>query len=240
MKRSLVLFAREPSSEARAKGFAAAGAADLFASFAVGWLDAAESAGAGLVVAAPAEDLAAWRRRLPPDRGIVWIAQHGRSFGQRLEESARRVVSDGGSAVLVGGDVPPSAPAVSRAFDALDQGADAVLAPSPDGGVSLVALTPLDLDLLRGLAAGSADVFRALAAALEKRGRTVEVIGFAPDVDGRRDLRRLMHSGAVLLSRSLLRRALAIPASPRDGHRPAPRSLRLSGPSGLRAPPAFA
>ncbi len=240
MKRSLILFAREPSREARSKGLAAAGAADLFASFAAGWLDAAERAGARLVVAAPAEDMTAWRRRLPRDRGIVWIAQHGRSFGERLEESARCAAADGSPAVLVGGDVAPSVEAACRAFDALDRRADAVLAPAPDGGISLVALGPNDFDLLRTLAAGSAGVFRSLVDALAARGRAVELVGFAPDVDGRRDLRRLIRSGAIFLARSLARRALEIPESADGRPRPAPRSLLLAGPSGLRAPPAFA
>ncbi|MEP6767993.1 MAG: hypothetical protein ABJC61_04950, partial [Acidobacteriota bacterium] len=151
-----------------------------------------------------------------------------------------RVASEGGSSVLVGGDVPPSARAASRAFEALDRGAGAVLAPSPDGGVSLIAVGAEDLDLLGGLTAGSAAVFSILAGALEGRGRPVELVDIAPDVDGRRDLRRLIRSGLLLLSRSLALRALAIPSTPRAGHRPAPRTLRLAGPSGLRAPPAFA
>ncbi|MCA1610658.1 MAG: DUF2064 domain-containing protein [Acidobacteria bacterium] len=238
-RRSLILFAREPSREARAKGFSASGAVDLFASFATGWLDAAERAGARLVVAAPAEDLAAWRRRLPSDRGISFIAQRGRSFGERVEESARRIASEGDSAVLVGGDVPPSARAVGRAFDALDREAGAVLAPAPDGGVSLIAIRAEDLDLLRRLTAGSTGVFATLADGLEERGRTVELVDIAPDVDSRRDLRRLLRAGVVFAARSLARCALALPSS-RDGHRPSPRSLLLAGPSGLRAPPAFA
>jgi len=116
MDRFLVLFARDPAREARVKGFDPSGAEDLFASFAFGWLRAAEETGARLVVATPAEDLAAWRARLPTDRGILWICQRGRSFGERLEESARRVALRGGSTVLVGGDVPPSARSARRAF----------------------------------------------------------------------------------------------------------------------------
>src|ERR1700682_1000794 len=159
MDRFLVLFARDPAREARVKGFDPSGAEDLFASFAFGWLQAAEEAGARLVVATPAEDLAAWRARLPSDRGILWICQRGRSFGERLEESARRVALQGGSTVLVGGDVPPCARSARGAFEALERGANAVLAPAPHGGVSLVGLGAADLDLLKGLAAGRRGVF---------------------------------------------------------------------------------
>jgi len=238
--RFLILFGRDPAREARVKGFDASGAEDLFASFAFGWLQAAEEAGARLVVATPAEDVAAWRARLPSDRRILWICQRGRSFGERLEESARRVALWGGSAVVVGGDVPPCARSARRAFDALDSGANAVLAPAPDGGVSLVGLGVADLDLLRGLAAGSRGVFDALARGLAARGRSVALVGFAPDVDGRRDLRRLLRSRKLSDLRSLARRALAVLRPLPQTRRSEPRSLLLGGPSGLRAPPASA
>ena len=240
MDRFLVLFARDPAREARVKGFDPSGAEDLFASFAFGWLQAAEEAGARLVVSTPAEDLAAWRARLPSDRGILWICQRGRSFGERLEESARRVALRGGRTVLVGGDVPPCARSVRRAFDALERGANAVLAPAPDGGVSLVGLEAADLDLLKGLAAGSRDVFETLERDLAARRRSVALVGFASDVDGRRDLRRLVRARELSGLRYVARRALAVPRPWPQTRRIEPRSFLLAGPSGLRAPPASA
>ena len=240
MDRFLVLFARDPAREARVKGFDPSGAEDLFASFAFGWLQAAEEAGARLVVATPAEDLAAWRARLPSDRGILWICQRGRSFGERLEESARRVALRGGSTVLVGGDVPPCARSARRAFEALERGANAVLAPALDGGVSLVGLGAADLDLLKGLAAGSRDVFETLERDLAARGRSIALVGFASDVDGRRDLRRLLRARKLSDLRSLARRALAVLRPWPRARWSEPRSFLLACPSGLRAPPASA
>ncbi len=146
-----MLFAREPAREARAKGFTAPEAAELFAHFAVGWRDAAWRADARLVVATPPEDRAAWRLSLPGDPEVLWVTQRGRSLGERLEAAARSVAELGGCAVLVGGDVVPSLTALETAFAALEDGAEAVLAPAPDGGVSVVGFSPRHLDLLRGI-----------------------------------------------------------------------------------------
>ncbi|MEO8431924.1 MAG: DUF2064 domain-containing protein [Acidobacteriota bacterium] len=237
MERFLVLFAREPEREAREKGFEGS-AAELFSTFAAGWLVAAASAGARLVIAAPSEDLAAWRRRLPADRDILWIAQSGRTFGERLRRAAECATARDGAAVLVGGDVAPDARMARQAFEALDRGI-AALSPAPDGGVSLIGIDARDVDLLGSLSAGQRAAFDSLAQALSSRGRAVAVLSSAFDVDGRSALRRLMRA-RVSISRSLLRRALRRPAMPLAFFRPFPRPGRLLAPTGLRAPPAFA
>lgn len=237
MDRFLVLFARAPEREAREKGFATEDAAGLFSAFASGWLEAAAKTGARLVVAAPPEDLAAWRRRLSSEAGIVWLAQRGRSFGDRLRHAAEGVAGLGGHAVLVGGDVAPEARAAREAFEALERGADAALAPADDGGVSLLGVSMRDVDLLERLAVGQRDAFAILASGLAARGRSVAVVCPAPDVDGRAALRRLLRAAPVAISRSMARGALRVSPPP-----PAPpplfvRPSLLASPSGLRAPP---
>jgi glycosyltransferase A (GT-A) superfamily protein (DUF2064 family) len=239
--RHLVLFAREPGREAREKGISTPAGVELFASFARGWVRAAESAGARVSIAAPAEDLTAWRRRLAGEE-VAWIAQSGRSFGGRLAEAAREAARTEGPVVFVGGDVPPDAAALLRAFEALQgkvgtDGISAVLSPAPDGGVSLLALSPEDHDLLAGVRSGSATVFSDLAEALERRGRRVLVLALIPDVDRRSDLRRLFRR-ALAIPLSLVRAALALPSGlPRAPTR-VPRPTLLGQPSPLRAPPA--
>nr|MDQ6893343.1 DUF2064 domain-containing protein [Acidobacteriota bacterium] len=175
MTRTLVLFAKDPGREARAKGFSAAAAADVFASFAAGWVDVAETLGARIVVATPAEDLAPWRRRRPSSR-IVWVAQRGSSFGERLEDAVRRVSQPGGHVVVVGGDVAPDLAAAAQAFEAVEGGISAALAPSADGGVSLFSLSPGDHDLLRGIEVGRRDVFSTLSRRLAERDRPVALV----------------------------------------------------------------
>jgi len=236
--RVLVLFAREPSREAREKGLTSC-AAELFAAFARRWLDAAGAASACFVVASPAEDLAAWRRRLPARR-VGWIAQTGRSFGKRLAGACDRASAHGKRVVFVGGDVAPDAPVLDRAFEALECEADAVLAPAPDGGISVLSVPSADFDLLARIEVGSRSAFEELYHALEARGRAITVLDLTPDVDGRRDLRRLVRR-AIDLPVSIVRRALAPTWAPsRDCPPRVPRDLLLAGPSGFRAPPAAA
>lgn len=239
MPRHLILFAQQPAREAREKGFPSAGGAELFAAFARGWVEAAELARARVTVAAPAEDVFAWRRTIAgPD--VAWIPQRGRFIGERLREAAASAGAPGDRVVFVGGDVPPDAAALQSAFDALEAGADAVLAPAPDGGVSLLALRSDDHDLFGTIRSGSATVFSDLAAALAARGRRTEVLPRISDIDGRSDLRRLLRSrSGAAVPASLVRRALDI-APPVSAPERTPRDLRLSGPSGLRAPPVAA
>jgi glycosyltransferase A (GT-A) superfamily protein (DUF2064 family) len=239
VNRHLVLFAREPARQAREKGLESPGAAGLFREFAAGWLKAAQRIGARLIVATPPEDLPRWRRALPPAQDLGWMDQRGGTLGERLEDAARRAAALGGQAVLVGGDVSPSKSALENAFEALEAGADAAVAPALDGGVSLLALPARDFDLLRGIRRRSRTVLRDLVGALKRRGRRVEIIAPAADVDGPRSLRALLRrlpAGAAL--RALVRSLLCL--QPRMEPFPVlpARPRALASPSGLRAPPA--
>lgn len=239
MLRNLVLFARDPAREAHEKGFAVQGAAELFTAFARGWNAASYATGARLVIATPSEDRMAWSRRLGED--CTWIAQHGVCFGERLENAARDAASLGGHVILVGGDVPPSTTVLETAFAALERGADAVLAPAPDGGVSLLGLATEDLDLLRSIAPRRRGVLNLLHARLSLRHRRVEVVDPIRDVDGRASLSRLLAdlppgSPLFVLTRAVLSGAPT--AFPLDSE-----SQPLHGniaPPAARGPPAVA
>ena len=244
MSRLVILFARAPWREARAKGFSSGQAADLFAAFATGWGEAARRAGARLAIATPPEDLAAWRRHPGIDSGgaaPIFIAQRGRRFGDRLEDAARRAGAGFDNAVLVGGDVAPSDALLNEAFEALERGTEAVIAPAGDGGVSLLALGEPDLWLLSAIASRRRDVCARLLAALAARGRRVHLLDAARDVDGPRDLRLLARHGLLDPSMTALaRRALdraVLSLSPVEPASPHPHCL--VGPP-LRAPPRAA
>jgi len=233
VNRYLVLFAREPRREAREKGFGAHGA-DLFATFAAGWLEAAQGCGARLILATPPEDRAAWHS-FSSAKSALWIAQHGVSFGERLAGVARQVSELPGHAVLVGGDVAPSRTALAQAFAALERGADAVLAPAADGGISLVALRYADAKLLATLAPRQRCVALQLKRALAARGRRLVFVHCVPDVDGRRSLGSFFRRLGTAL-RAVARRLLdsRLRFEPQSILSPALLSLP---PSGLRAPP---
>jgi glycosyltransferase A (GT-A) superfamily protein (DUF2064 family) len=240
MPRFLVLFAREPRAQAREKGLASPAAAALFRDLAAGWIEAARAAGAAVIVSAPPEDLPGWRRSLRGHPGLLWFAQRGSTLGARLEDSARRAAGLGGHAVVAGGDVPPSEAALRDAFEALEAGAAAVLSPAVDGGVSLLALSEEDLDVLGRIRPRRRTVLRELLRELRLRGRRVALVEPAADLDGRRRLRpflRLLPAGSTL--RCLVRLLLARPVA-LDGRRPAFLASRgLVTPCGLRAPPVL-
>jgi glycosyltransferase A (GT-A) superfamily protein (DUF2064 family) len=192
--RHLVLFAREPARQAREKGFGRVPDASLlFSKIAAGWARAAEAAGASLLISTPAEDLSGWRRT--PGISASWMVQEGRTFGERLRETAVRAASLPGHSVVVGGDVVPCADRLAGAFESLEGGADAVLVPASDGGVSLIALPVQDADLLAGIGRRRRNAFSVLRDALLARGRRVAVLAAAPDLDGRTGLRGLLRDG---------------------------------------------
>jgi hypothetical protein len=110
--------------------------------------------------------------------------------------------------VVTGGDVIPSGEVLEAAFGALASGAGAVLAPSHDGGISLLSV-PGDADLLAPVTTRRRDVFRDLLRRLTERGREVAIIDRVTDVDGARSLRAVPISGALREVASLLRRAAA-------------------------------
>jgi glycosyltransferase A (GT-A) superfamily protein (DUF2064 family) len=236
--RYLVLFARDPGSEARAKGFGASGE-DLFATFADGWRDAARQVRARVIVAAPPQDLAAWRCRVGPDETCVsFLPQRGSSFGERLEHVVRQASRLPGPAVVVGGDVAPVVSVLREAFEALEGGADAVIAPAGDGGVSLLALPNGDADLVSGWEPRQRQVARRLTLELSSRGRRVVLLAAACDVDSRRGLRGLLRDRLLTaILRTLVLRILRMRTLGRRDV-PAARCRALSYPSGLRAPPA--
>src|SRR5262244_1828603 len=216
-------------------------ARELFLGFARGWADAARLSRARLVIATPPEDRPAWERALDGACQPIWIFQRGRCLGVRLEDSARQATALGGHAVLVGGDVPPSGAALLEAFEGLEGGAEASVSPAPDGGVSLVALAPADVDLLRKMRPRVRTVLRDLLFALAARGRSVRVVPPIPDVDGRTGLRSLLRSAdlpaslLVIAWSALLRPPVSKPTLPPN----ATRSV-LHGPPVLRGPPLAA
>ena len=238
MNRFLVLFAREPARQARDKGLTSPAAAELFRDFGRGWQDAARLAGARLIIAAPREDQPAWKAVVGgAENG--WISQRGSSLGARLENAARSAAAFGGHAVMVGGDVAPSAVTLLEAFQAMEGGGDAAISPAPDGGFSLVALSSEDLDLLRGVRERRRTVLRDLLRALSARRRTVKLLSPAADVDGRGSLRALLNRDLLPASFvALARESLsASPAFSRQRQNPPPRTLFSHGPSALRGPP---
>ncbi len=142
-----------------------------------------------LVFFDPPEALAAVREWLP---GVRLLAQSGGDLGARMADAFARAFARGASRVaVVGTDAPGlTRRAVAEALDALDD-ADVVVAPSGDGGYSLVALAGPHPEIFSGVAWSTPRVLaetceRAVAAGL----RLAETAPL-PDVDTLEDVRAL-------------------------------------------------
>jgi rSAM/selenodomain-associated transferase 1 len=129
----------------------------------------------------------------PPPAGVVLREQGRGDLGARLGRAFARSRHDDVSCTVVVGADCPSLPAarVADAFDRLDGGAPAVLAPADDGGYVLIGMREPRPELFRDIPWGGPEVRtltleRAAAAA-------VPVVELEPwyDVDDARGLERL-------------------------------------------------
>ncbi len=239
--RALLLFARSPEAEARAKGFAAGKAGALFSALASSWAEAARRAGARLIVATPRS----CRSRLETLLGspeTAFCTQAEGTFGERLADSAFAAFRHGAGALLVAGiDCPaPRSEELDAAFAFLEGAGGAVLGPAGDGGLYLVGLPESQASLLRSIGLRERDLFERLRAALVSRGLAVRVLHTVADLDGPSDLRRLKSAPGPEAPwapfRALLDLALA-PDRPPERLSLRPAGPALADPSTPRGPP---
>lgn len=147
-----------------------------------------------------------------PDYPCRLTTQGPGDLGDRLRDAAARAFAAGVSrVVLIGADAPTlDAERIGRAFDALSEGADAVIAPAADGGYLMLGLAALHRPLLAGMPwsePGLADATRAAATAASLR---LAELAAGYDVDDLASLSRLraeLAAGAVRAPAT--RRALA-------------------------------
>jgi glycosyltransferase A (GT-A) superfamily protein (DUF2064 family) len=189
--RAIVLFARTPAAEAAAKRLNRA--VPLFRELTASWIRSAPANDAALVIACDAP-----LARIASDVDRIWIRQRGASFGERLANAADDAFALGFDEVLVAGiDAPPHD--VAKAFAAL-QHAEAAIAPSPDGGVNLIALKHPARALLESLRPRQRDVAARCIAAFE----SVAVLTTTTDIDSIASIDAARHEIAWRPYRSLL------------------------------------
>ncbi len=174
-RRAVVLFARTPEAEARAKGLSAR-AATLFEALIASWLRAAETAGAVPVIAckpSARQRLSTIAARIPRH----YVDQTGVTFGDRLAHAAL-AVSEFSCVLIAGIDAPP--PDLDEAFEALECGDfDAVVASARDGGVNVIGFREAPIELLRSFAIDD----RSIAARCFRHFERVVRLGTASDID---------------------------------------------------------
>lgn len=179
-------------------------------------LEALDATGLPLTVChAPVAPLDAYRDWL--GRGRSFLLQEGDDLGERMAHALAKAFEDGAErAVLVGGDLPALVPgAVLEALAAADE-AGAALAPSGDGGYSLIALAARAFDpgLFRDVPWGAPGVLQDTLAAFAALGRTVRILPEIPDVDTAEDLAALVRTPPPA---PLARRTLALAAPDGSG-----------------------
>jgi rSAM/selenodomain-associated transferase 1 len=122
------------------------------------------------------------------------IRQRGDGLGDRLYNALSEAAADGAAVAALGSDHPtlPVA-AVERAFDLLEEGADAVLGPAEDGGYYLIALRAAAVArrLFEDIAWSTGRVLPATLERIAELGLRLELLPLASDVDTPDDLRRL-------------------------------------------------
>lgn len=143
---SILLFARSPEREAAAKRMP--GAAPLFRAVIAAWLEAARRHGAAAVIACEDEDRAALAR-IAPHVERRWIAQRGRTFGERVVAAAGEALATFDAVIVAAIDAPPPRN-LGAAFAAL-RGGNTVVGPARDGGVNFIGITEVNEALLARL-----------------------------------------------------------------------------------------
>lgn len=187
--RAVLLFARHPEAERRAKNLQPAAAA-VFQSILNSWRDAANQTESRLIIA--------WR-------------QCGNSFGERLANSVEDAFRAGATSLLVAGiDTPPPAAAeIRKAFDDLESGrVRAVVGPAHDGGICLIGLTSPEGQLLRFIRPRQSDV---MDLCRQYFGGEIAVLPTASDFDSNTDLAHLGREPLWSPYRALLRAARTVP-----------------------------
>jgi hypothetical protein len=138
----------------------------------------------------PAEERA-YFEALAPDFALV--LQEGDDLGARLDNALTRALSAGFRRAVIMNSDGPTLPLdyLTRAFDALANGADVALGPSDDGGYYLIGLRRPAPRLLREVRMSTPDVLAdTLAIAAQERLR-VELLPVWYDVDDGASLARL-------------------------------------------------
>ena len=204
--RCVLVFARTPLLEARAKGMPAARA--LFACARARVLAAAASSGADVVLATP-------RGPAPARPEGTRLLQRGSTFAERLANALADARALGyEQIVVVPGDVPGLQNRHLRVAFARLRACPAVLGPSPDGGVYLLGVRGDFEPILAGVPWCTAHVFKTL---LANAGRAA-VLSPLADLDGHTHLRALRSVAeldaelAFLVAELLARAAWPAPA----------------------------
>ena len=118
--------------------------------------------------------------------------QIGSDLGERMANAMQQSINEHSNAVLIGTDCPPLDKAyLIQAFQALHDGADAVVGPAEDGGYILIGLSRYDNAIFDKIEWGGKEVFSQTASRFSQLGFNWVELETLWDVDRPEDLERL-------------------------------------------------
>jgi rSAM/selenodomain-associated transferase 1 len=124
--------------------------------------------------------------------GIELHDQAQGDLGGRMHNALGHALARAESAVLIGTDIPSiEAADLDAAFQALQQGKDAVVGPARDGGYYLIGLKQPDWRLFEGISWGTSTVFQETLSRLQQLGMDWLRLRERADVDTPCDYQRL-------------------------------------------------
>ena len=130
--------------------------------------------------------------------GAALLPQAAGDLGERMRSALGRALEAADCAILIGADCPALTTRHLRlAAHALDDGDDAVFAPTEDGGYALVGLKRCDARLFEGIAWSTPTVMDETRARLRGLGWRWHELDTLWDVDRPGDYERLLASGLL-------------------------------------------
>jgi rSAM/selenodomain-associated transferase 1 len=145
--------------------------------------------------------------------GVELYDQAQGELGERMHAALGSALTRAASAVLIGTDIPSiEAADLDAAFQALQQGKDAVMGPARDGGYYLIGLKQPNQRLFEGIPWGTSTVFQETLSRLQRLDMDWLCLREHADVDTPDDYQRLPE--AVRLAAGLDNPSLRDPGKP--------------------------
>ena len=139
---------------------------------------------------APAEEITPLKECVPDSARLY--RQKGREIGERMHNAFCRTLSECRASVLIGSDIPAmSSDTITRAFEALSL-CDVVLAPSEDGGYSLIAMKEPHKFLFSLSHYSTTSVLEETLAKIHESDLSCILLETCSDVDTEEDLKNLV------------------------------------------------
>jgi uncharacterized protein len=127
--------------------------------------------------------------------GVVLHEQAQGDLGERMHKALESALAQSEAAILIGTDIPSiEAADLDAAFQALQQGKDAVVGPAHDGGYYLIGLKQPNRRLFEGINWGTSTVFQTTLARLQQLEMDWLCLRELADVDTPEDYRRLLEA----------------------------------------------